>query len=81
MVETSTALHNKSASKPSLDAETTDMVRAALQRSPGKPIHHVNSELQIPKSSVHRILHKSFKLQADKIQAAQAPKLDDKPRR
>jgi hypothetical protein len=35
MVETSSALHNKNASRPSVEAETTDTVRAALQAARG----------------------------------------------
>ncbi|PSN40851.1 hypothetical protein C0J52_19540 [Blattella germanica] len=51
-----------------INEETVDRVRTAFTRSPKKSIRRGSHQLQIPKSTVHDILHKRLKLRAYKLQ-------------
>ncbi|PSN30743.1 hypothetical protein C0J52_21647 [Blattella germanica] len=55
-------------SKNKINEETVDRVRTAFTRSPKKSIRRGSHQLQIPKSTVHDILHKRLKLRAYKLQ-------------
>jgi transposase len=79
--ETGSVLHKKGAGRPSVDADTVEMVRETFQRSPSKYTCHVSRELHVPRLIVQRILHRRLKLQAYKIQIVQALEPDDGRRR
>ena len=71
----------KRSGRPSIDEETVDAVRVAFHRSPRKSIRVASNELAIPRSTVHKVLHKRLRLHAYKLQIVQALKPDDRPRR
>jgi len=48
--------------RPGPSAETVERVRETFVRSPQKSTHRVSRELQMPQSSVWRILHKSLRV-------------------
>ena len=56
-------------------------LRVAFHRSPRKSIRVASNELAIPRSTVHKVLHKRLRLHAYKLQIVQALKPDDRPRR
>ena len=80
-METGSILDRKRSGRPSIDEETVDSVRVAFHRSPRKSIRGASNELAIPRSTVHKVLHKQLRLHAYKLQIAQALKPDDHPRR
>ena len=80
-METGSILDRKRSGRPSIDEETVDTVRVAFHRSPRKSIRVVSNEFAIPRSTVHKVLHKRFRLHAYKLQIVQALKPDDHPRR
>ncbi|KAJ4448008.1 hypothetical protein ANN_10018 [Periplaneta americana] len=56
-------------------------VQAAYERSPRKSLRRASRELQVPKSTLQRIVHKRLKLYAYKMQLMQRLEPDDKPKR
>ena len=44
--------------KVSVNEETIECVRTAFARSPRKSIRRASTELQIPRSTIHKIIHK-----------------------
>ncbi|KAJ4427467.1 hypothetical protein ANN_25115 [Periplaneta americana] len=56
-------------------------VQAAYERSLRKSLRRPTRELQIPKSTLQRIVHKRLKLYAYKVQLMQRLEPDDKPKR
>ncbi|KAJ4446658.1 hypothetical protein ANN_13355 [Periplaneta americana] len=56
-------------------------VQAAYERSPRKSLIGSSRELQVPKSTLQRIVHKHLKLYAYKVQLMQRLEPDDKPKR
>ena len=80
-METGSILDRKRSGRPSIDEETVDAVRVAFHRSPRKSIRVASNELAIPRSTVHKVLHKRLRLHAYKLQIVQALKPDDRPRR
>ena len=80
-METRSILDGKRSGRPSIDEETVDVVRVAFHRSPRKSIRIASNELAIPRSTVHKVLHKRLRLHAYKLQIVQALKPDDRPRR
>ncbi|KAJ8865816.1 hypothetical protein PR048_033338 [Dryococelus australis] len=73
---TGSVLHQKGAGWPSTITEDIDRVRAAYVRSPGKSVRTAARQLQLPRSTVHKVLHKQLRLYAYKLQLVQAPQLD-----
>ena len=57
-----------------------DAVRVAFHCSPRKSIRGASNKLAIPRSIVHKVLHKQLPLYAYKLQIVQALKPDDRPR-
>jgi len=80
-METGSILDGKRSGRPSIDEETVDAVRVAFHRSPRKSIRIASNELAIPRSTVHKVLHKRLRLHTYKLQIVQALKADDRPRR
>ncbi|KAJ4447402.1 hypothetical protein ANN_09409 [Periplaneta americana] len=56
-------------------------VRAAYERSPRKSLRRASRELQVPKSTLKRIVHKRLKLYTYKMQLMQRLEPDDKRKR
>ena len=56
-------------------------MRVAYTRSPKKSSRRASTHLQIPRSTIHKILHRNLRLYAYKVQLLQALKPEDKPRR
>ena len=48
---------------------------------PRKSIREASTKLQIPRSTIHKVLHRNLRLYAYKVQLLQALKPEDKPRR
>jgi hypothetical protein len=61
--------------------ETVEHVTMAFQRSPKKSIRRVSLELNIPRSTVYKVLHKRLHLYAYKAQTVQALEPNDRPQR
>ena len=80
LLETGSILDRKRSGRPSIDEEIVDAVRVAFYRSPRKSIRFASNELAIPRSTVHKVLHKQFQLHAYKLQIVQALKPDFHPR-
>ena len=57
--------------RPGPSAQAIQTVRDAFLRSPKKSVRRASRELQIPKTSVHRILHKQLLFRAYKVQIVQ----------
>ena len=56
-------------------------MRVAYTRTPRKSICRASTQLQIPRSTIHKVLHRNVRLYAYNVQLLQALKPDDKPRR
>ena len=80
-METGSILDRKKSGRPSIDEETVDAVHVAFHRNPKKSIRVASNELAIPRSTVHKVVHKQLRLHACKLQIVQALKPDDRPRR
>jgi hypothetical protein len=57
--------------------ENVNRIREAFQQSPRKAIRAASLQLQIPHSTVHDVLHKTFRLRAYKIKTIHALKPSD----
>ena len=79
-MKTGSILDRKRSGRPSIDEETVNAVRVAFHRSPRKSIRVASNELAIPRSTVHKVLHKRLRLHAYKLQIIQALKPNDHPR-
>ena len=53
--------------KVSVNEETIERVRTAFARSPRKSTRRASTELEIPRSTIHKIIHKCLHLSAFKI--------------
>ncbi|KAJ4443389.1 hypothetical protein ANN_05057 [Periplaneta americana] len=71
LLETGCVLRKKGSGKKAVSAAKVEDVRQTFQRSPRKSIRRASSELGIPKSTVHNIVHKRLRLRAYKIQLVQ----------
>ena len=65
----------------SVNEETIEHVKMAFARSPRKSIRRVSTELQIPRSTIHKINHKRLNLCAFKIPLRHHIKPNDRPLR
>ena len=79
-METGSVLQRKGAGRPQI-SEEIESVRVAYTRSPRKSIRRASTQLQIPRSSIHKVLQRNLRLYAYKVQLLQALKPEDKPRR
>ena len=67
--------------KVSVNEETIERVRTTFARSPRKSIRIASTELQIPRSTFHKIIHKRLHLCGFKIQLRHHIKPNDRPLR
>lgn len=67
--------------RPRTSADRVEAVRQSFLRSPKKSVRMASRELQMPKSSLHDILHKRLMFRAYKVQIVQALLPNDSTRR
>ena len=66
--ETGSVLKGKTTSRPRVSDERVEEVRDAFVRSPSKSIRVASRQLNMPISTVHKVLHKRLHLYAYKLQ-------------
>jgi hypothetical protein len=79
--ETGSVCRRKSSGRPAVTEENVERIRQSIIRSPRKSIPRRSFQLGIPKSTVHKVLHKKLKLHAQKIQLLHEIKAGDKLKR
>ena len=79
-METGSVLQRKGAGRPQI-SEEIESVRVTYTRSPRKSIRGASTQFQIPRSTIHKVLHRNLRLYAYKVQLLQALKSEDKLRR
>lgn len=79
--ETGSVLKRTSSGRPSTSDADVARVQQAFIRSPSKSIRCASRQLQLPTTTVHRVLHKRLKLHAYKVQLLHALQPDDRPKR
>ena len=67
--------------RPRTSAENIECVRETFSRSPMKSIRTGARELELPSTTVHKVLHKRLLLYAYKVQMLQRLQPNDKPKR
>ena len=67
--------------RPRISAENIESVSQAFSRSPMKSIHTAARQLELPPTTVHKVLHKRLRLHAYKVQMLQRLQPNDKPKR
>jgi len=72
---------SKRPGRPPIPQQRVQELQAALERSPTKSIRVASRELNISKSTVHKVMRKRFGLYPYKLQLVQELKPNDKPRR
>ena len=80
-METRTVFDTRRSGRPRTSEENIERVRQAFQCSPMKSIRTAARKLKLPRSTVHKVLHKNFRLYAYKVQMLQALQPNDMPRR
>ena len=73
-------LWRKGAGRPQI-SEEIESVRVAYTRSPRKSIHGASTQLQIPRSTIHKVFIEIFDFMHIKRNYCKALKPEDKPRR
>ena len=76
-METGTVFDTKRSGQPKTSEENIERVRQAFQRSPLKSIRTAARQLELPRSTVHKVLHKNLRLYAYKVQMLQALQPND----
>ena len=71
----------ESSGRPAVKEENVERIRRSFRSSPWKSILQRSLELGIPKSPVHKVLHKKIKLHVHKIQFIHEIRAADKPMR
>ena len=66
--------------RPRTSEENIERLRQAFQRSPMKSIRTAARQLELPRSTVHKVLHKNLRLYTYKVQMLQALQPNDMPR-
>lgn len=79
--ETGCLCPKKSPGRPQTSAETVNRIQAAYVRSPKKSTRRASNELQIPQTTVWRILRKRLHFKPYKLQFLQSLKPEDMPKR
>ena len=80
-METGSVLQRKGAGRPQISDEEIKSVQVAYTRSPRKSICGASTQLQIPRSTIHKVLHRNLPFYAYKVQLLQALEPEDKSRR
>ena len=71
-METRTVFDTRRSGRPRTSEENIERVRQAFQRSSMKSIHTAARQLELLRSTVHKVLHKNLRLFAYKVQMLQA---------
>ena len=80
-METGTVFDTRRNGRPRTSDENIERVRQAFQRSPMKSIRTTARQSELPRSAVHKVLHKNLRLYAYKVQMLQVLQPNDMPRR
>ena len=80
-METGTVFDARRSGRPRPSEENIERVRQAFQCSPMKSICTATRQLDLPRATVHKVLHKNLKLFAYKVQILQTLQPNDMPRR
>ena len=80
-METGTVFNIRRSGQPRTSEENIERVRQAFQHSPMKSIRTAARQLELPRSTVHKVLHKNLRLYAYIGQMLQALQPNDMPRR
>ena len=80
-METGAVFDARRSGRPRTSEENIERVRQAFQRSPMKSIRTAARQLDLPRATVHKVLHKNLRLFACKVQMLQALQPNDMPRR
>ena len=80
-METGTVFDTRRSGRPRTSEENIERVRQAFQRSPMKSIRTADRQLELPRLTLHKVLHKNLRLYAYKVQMLQALQPNDMPRR
>ena len=67
-METGTVFDTRRSGRPTTSEENIERVRQAFQRSSMKSIRIAARQLELPRSTVHKVLHKNLRLYAYKVQ-------------
>ena len=80
-IKTGTVFDARRSGRPITSEENIERVRQAFQRSPMKSIRTVARQLDLPRATVHKVLHKNLRLFFYKVQMLHALQPNDMPRR
>ena len=80
-METGTVFDTRRSGRPRTSEENIERVRQAFQRSPMKSIRTAARQLELPRSTVHKVLHKNLRLYAYKVKMLQALQPNDMAKR
>ena len=80
-METRSVLDAVRSGRPRTSVENIERVRQAFSRSPIRFIRTAARELELPPTTVHKVLHKRLRLYAYKVQMLQRLQPNDKPKR
>uniref|UniRef100_UPI00358DF386 uncharacterized protein isoform X1 n=2 Tax=Myxine glutinosa TaxID=7769 RepID=UPI00358DF386 len=75
--ETGSVLKQHGRGKHRTSEEDIERIRAAFHKSPMKSIRRASNELQIPRSTVHKIVRTQLQLYPHKLQMVQQLRVDD----
>ena len=59
-METGSVLQRKGAGRPQISEEYIESVRVTYTRSPKKSIRRASTQLRIPRSTIHKVLHRNL---------------------
>ena len=79
-METGTVFDTRRNGRPRTSEENIDRIRQAFQRSSMKCICTAARQLELLRSTVHKVLHKNLRLYAYQVQMLQALQPNDMPR-
>jgi transposase len=65
--ETGSVVKGHSPGRPSTSQDDTERIRVAFQRGPKRVVWNVSRQLQIPKITVHDVVHRRLKLRAYRL--------------
>ncbi|KAG7171884.1 hypothetical protein Hamer_G000814 [Homarus americanus] len=81
ILETVNVEKGKSSGRLSVSDGTVENIPTAFTRSPRKSVKQASRRLQMPKSTVHKVLQNCMKLHAYKVQIVHQLMPDDRPKR
>jgi hypothetical protein len=79
--QTGCLAQQKGAGRPIISDEAVENIRTAFHQSPTKSTRRASLELQIPRSTIQKVLHKNLKLKSYKMKLVQELLPSDLPKR